>query len=335
MAQQQDIDILKKACEDGQRVPIERLVSRSDWGPIKFETAKSALETAFFLFSTFSTLPVDIVPDGEFSGIASSARSVANRLKAIDAFDIEKVENPKAQADGHIQSLRSEVDQFIRVSSPYLPFLAYRRGNIQAQLAQLEEVIGKASKLYDDGKISIDGKIKQVDDALAAARTAAAKAGAAVFTQDFLEEARSIEKSATTWLKVAGGCGVAALVLALISFFLFQPAPDATVTYVVQHTVTKLVVVGGLITAAIWCGSMYRALRHQAAINKHRGNALKTFQAFVEAAGDRQEIKDAVLLETTRSIFAVAPTGFLNATETNVDSGPKIADTLKAFGKGG
>ncbi len=335
MAKQQDIDILKKACEDGQSIPIERLVSRSDWGPIKFEGARPALETAFFLFSNFSTLPVDIVPDGEFAGIASVARSVANQLKAIDAFDIQRVENPKGQADSQVQTLKAEVEQFIRVSSPYLPLLAYRRGNIQAQLAKLEETLAKASELYDKGKTSIDDKARQIDDALNAARTAAAKAGAAVFTQDFLNEAEKIEDSATTWLTVAGGCGVGALVLALISFFLFQPAPNATVTYVVQHTVTKLVVVGGLITAAIWCGSMYRALRHQAAINKHRGNALKTFQAFVEAAGDRQEIKDAVLLETTRSIFAVAPTGFLNATETNVDSGPKIADTLKAFGKGG
>lgn len=70
-------------------------------------------------------------------------------------------------------------------------------------------------------------------------------------------------------------------------------------------------------------------------VNRHRGNALKTFQAFTEAAGDNQDVRSAVLLETTRSIFAVVPSGFLNATETNADGGLKAADAMKVLGKGG
>lgn len=333
MAQQQDVDDLKALCSSGLAVPIEKLVARPKWGDINFEAARPSFESAFYLFNAFSTLPLNIVPDGQLNQIVASARAVVNRLREINSFNLDGGENPKGRSSTLIQSLRGEVDQFVLLSSPCLPFLAYYRGDIQAQLAQIEEGVAKASKLYDDGIVSIDGKKKQVDDAVNAARIAAAEAGAAVFTQDFLAEAKKIEKSAMIWLGVAAFCSVSALAVAVVAFFFFLPPPDASVPYVIQHTVTKLVVVGGLITAAIWCGSMYRALRHQAAINKHRGNALKTFQAFVEAAGDRQEIKDAVLLETTRSIFAVAPTGFLNATETNVDGGPKIADTLKAFGR--
>jgi hypothetical protein len=253
-------------------------------------------------------------------------------MDQIDKFAIT-IENPRAQAETISSQLRTEVDQFLRVSAPVLPLLAYFRGDVQAQLAKIEEAVGKADKLYDDGHANIQSKAKEIDEALTAARNTAANAGAAVFTQDFLGEAKNVEKSAQGWLAAAAGFGAGALIVAVAAFVWFQPPHDATVAYTVQFTLTKLVVIGGLITAAIWCGSMYRALRHQAAINKHRGNALKTFQAFISSAGDRQDVRDAILLETTRSIFAVAPTGFLNATETNVDGGPKIADVLKAFSK--
>lgn len=334
MATAQDVAGLRELSEKAQQLSVERLVWRSEWGTIKFSAAEPLLKTAFYLFNAFATLPVEILPDQELRNVVDVARRVMSNIEQIDKFAIETQENPRMQSEALTNSLRGEVDSFLRTSSPVLPFLAYYRGDIQAQLAKIEEGVAKASKLYDDGNTSLQAKAKQIDDALAAARTAAAKAGAAVFTQDFLDESSRLEKSADTWLKFAAGFGAAALVTALISFFWLQPSEKASLPYVIQYTVTKLVVIGGFLTGAIWCGSIYRALRHQASTNKHRGNALKTFQAFVEAAGDQQDIRSAVLLETTRSIFAIAPTGFLNATETNADSGPKIADTLKAMGKG-
>jgi hypothetical protein len=333
MATEQDVNALRASCAKMNGRSVAGLVSRSEWGPINFQNSESALKTAVYLFAAWSTLPIEILPDQELSQVVDAAKRVEVQIDKIDKFTIDRTDNPRAQADSIGNQLRAEVDNLLRQSSPLLPFVAYYRGDIQAQLAKIEDAVGKASKLYDDGQASIDAKAKQIDDALTAARTAAAKAGAAVFTQDFLTESSNVDKVANRWLIAAAGLGALALVAALASFIFFQPSQQAPMQYLLQYTVTKLVVIGSLITAAIWCGSIYRALKHQAAINKHRGNALKTFQAFVEASGDNQDVRNAVLLETTRSIFAVAPTGFLNATETNVDSGLKITDALKSFGK--
>jgi len=287
---------------------------------------------AQYLFDSWSSLPVDFLPDGELTRVHQAATAVVTRLGEIDGFKLATATNPTEQAKNISTTLSGEVDTFLVQSAPMLPLLAYRRGDVQAQLSQIEASVARAGKVLDDGVQSIEAKKKEIDDALVAIRNTAASAGAAIFTQDFLTEAANVEQSAWNWLKAAGTFGAAAMLLAA-SFLYFQPPSTSPVTYLVQYSVTKLVLVGGLLAAAFWCGGIYRSLRHQAAINKHRGNSLKTFQAFLAAAGDRQDVRDAILLETTRSIFAVAPTGFLNATETNVDSGPKITDVLKGLGK--
>ena len=89
-----------------------------------------------------------------------------------------------------------------------------------------------------------------------------------------------------------------------------------------QYTTMKVVILGLLFTSTIWCGRMYRTNKHQQSINKHRANALRTFQAFVEATND-PAIRDAVLLETTRSIFAITPSGYLGEIDKSPDTGQK------------
>lgn len=87
-----------------------------------------------------------------------------------------------------------------------------------------------------------------------------------------------------------------------------------------------------LFTATVWAGKIYRALKHQAAINKHRSLGLKTFQAFSNAASDSQT-KNAVLLETTRSIFSGTLTGFVDSKQSGNDSDIRIIEMLNSVTK--
>jgi hypothetical protein len=334
MATKEQVEELRKICQSGLGLSIEKLVSRPEtWGEINFERARPSLETAHFLFNAYATLPVEILPQNEIQQLTSHLRAVASNMEGINKFRLA-TDNPRAQSDQMTAALNEAVDAAVRGSFAPLPFLAYHRGDVDAQLAKLEEYRDLAKKAFEETQALIAEKTKHVDDAVTAARNTAAKAGAAVFTQDFFEEAKRQEDGAFWWLLTCGGFAAGAVAAAIVSFIWFQPPENASVAYVLQFTVTKLVVIGGLITAAVWCGNIYRALRHQIAINRHRGNGLKTFQAFIEAAGDRQEVRDAVLLETTRSIFAVVPSGFLNATETNADGGLRAADAAKILSKG-
>jgi hypothetical protein len=82
-------------------------------------------------------------------------------------------------------------------------------------------------------------------------------------------------------------------------------------------------------TATVWCGRIYKATKHQAVTNQHRANALKTFQAFVKAALD-DATRDAVLLETTRSIFTIAPSGYLETSEPSAEPVSKLMEIIRS-----
>ena len=62
-------------------------------------------------------------------------------------------------------------------------------------------------------------------------------------------------------------------------------------------------------TALALCIRNFSAAKHNEIVNLTRATALKTFMAFMDSKASR-DTQDAVLLETTRSIFAHRPTGF-------------------------
>jgi hypothetical protein len=64
-----------------------------------------------------------------------------------------------------------------------------------------------------------------------------------------------------------------------------------------------------LLSGMLWVGRIYRAARHNYVVNKHRQNALRTFETFVKSADP--QIKSAVLLQTTGCIFTAQNTGYV------------------------
>ena len=114
-------------------------------------------------------------------------------------------------------------------------------------------------------------------------------------------------------------------------FSIFSQAPEKTLE-LLQYTTTRVVILGLLFTGTIWCGRIYRTNKHQQSVNKHRANALQTFQAFVEATSD-PAVRDAVLLETTRSIFAITASGYLDDIDKSPDTGSRVVEVIKAASK--
>ena len=72
-----------------------------------------------------------------------------------------------------------------------------------------------------------------------------------------------------------------------------------------------------------------KSSKHNQILNKHRENALASFQAFIEVPTANKETKNAVLLEATRRIFGAQQTGYV-VTE-NDDSPNKIIEIIKTI----
>ena len=113
-------------------------------------------------------------------------------------------------------------------------------------------------------------------------------------------------------------------------FYSSQSIADNSLLF--QIMLSKLVILLILITATLWCGKIYKGFMHLSTLNKHRALSLQTFQAFSQATKD-PHVKDAVLLETTRSIFGNVSSGFLDVGPKNPDSNMKVLEMIKSVAK--
>jgi len=316
---------LRELADSCTQIPIDKLLINPDWGKITFEGCRAELERTYSILNHFKLLPIDLLPDSPMQQIVSSLPPLKATLDQIKVFTIES-NDPTGTRNQLIGQLKTQADQFFSVAHLYIPYLAYQKGDVQRNINELTESVEQASRLVSDAKDEIEKKRGEIGEIIVATREAAASVGVAHFTADFTTESAAQDSSADRWLKATGA--MAGLTLVVAVGLVFVPIkPDATTPQVIQIFTSKVVILGLLFTATIWCGRLYKAARHQGAISKHRANALRTFQAFTKAASD-DESRNAILMETTKSIFAITSTGYLD-NESTPDGGLKIVEVVK------
>lgn len=330
MANEILLNELRAKIDDCTQTPIDQLLKSEKWGTINFETCRLELERTFTMLEEFKVLPIDLLPDATLQQIITALSPIPQRIAQIRSFSIE-TQNPTSERDTLVSHLKNEADQFFTVAHPYIPYLAYRKGDVQRSINELTQGVENARQQVDKVKQNIEQKRNEIDDIVTAAREAAASVGVAHFTADFSSEAESQDTTATRWL-IATAVMAALTISASLAMILIPIRADATTPQVFQILTSKAVILGLLFTATIWCGRLYKAAKHLSVINKHRANALKTFQAFTKAASDDAS-RDAVLMETTKSIFAITPSGYLDS-EASQDSGMKIVELVKQTTQG-
>jgi hypothetical protein len=283
------------------------------------------LERTYSMLNQFKLLPLDLLPDGPTQQIINTLPPIKQSLDQIRAFSIESG-NPTGTRDQLVNQIKSQADQLFTAAHLYIPYLAYQKGDVQRNINELTRSVEEAGQLVDGTKKDIEQRRGEIGDIIVAAREAAASVGVAHFTADFNAEADAQDQSAEKWLKTTAGLAAITILAALLMAFI-SVKQDATTPQVIQLFTSKVVILGLLFTATIWCGRLYKAARHQSAINKHRANALRTFQAFTKAASD-DTARNAVLMETTKSIFAITPSGYLE-NESAPDGGLKIVEVVR------
>ena len=187
---------------------------------------------------------------------------------------------------------------------------------------QTQEILESARQHFEEIKAEADEIIK-------ALREASADLGVSKYAETFSSEVVRLKRESLWWILVTALFATASLSMA-IWFWNSTVTVDMSLTQVVHLLVSKGVIFGLLFGSTIWCGKHFRATKHQEVVNRHRANALKTFQAFVQATID-SATKEAVLLETTRSIFTIASSGYLNSSDSaNVDK-LKVIEMIKGI----
>jgi hypothetical protein len=304
------------------------LQHRAKWGSIGFEKAGPDINRVFEILAHLSVLPLEYLTDGAISQIQAATTSTAEVFNRVDQFNIEQA-NPTQIRDNLISEIHGQADQLYQFASPWVPFLAYQKGDVAKNIEALTTSVTSAQTLVNEAKADIAERQGEIETIITQAREASASAGAAVFTQDFKNEAADLNKRGLFWLKITAALAAATLAAAIVMWL--SPINGLDAAAIIQRFGGKLAVLVVLFTATLWSGKTYNALMHLATVNRHRALSLQTFQAFSHAASDLGT-KDAVLMEATRAIFGSVPTGFLDAKASGGDGDLKIVEIAKSLG---
>jgi predicted XRE-type DNA-binding protein len=195
-------------------------------------------------------------------------------------------------------------------------------------IEDIESFVSEFSKLKKEVTDSKNDFIKTVDDYKNTANEKLKEAGVSKFASIFKEESETFSKLSTKWMTAA----VVVFILMLgcvVSLFLFVNINETSAFDIVQLSITKVVVISGGFYALSVCMKNYRAYKHNEVLNKHRHNALMTFETFTKSTEDLQT-KNAVLLEATHSIFGNQSTGYSSNEGSDSDLPNKVIEIIKS-----
>lgn len=135
----------------------------------------------------------------------------------------------------------------------------------------------------------------------------------------FAEQVKEHKKGAKQWLIATGLTG--AILSTFLIVFLFKYlrfGPELNIYQTLHILLYKTLALSVLYLSLHQCIKNYRAHRHLYILNKHRDNALRTFEAFINASSKDKDIKDTLLTIAARSIYSVNKTGYLTKDDQSI-----------------
>lgn len=296
---------------------------------VSFRQAAPYIEETWRLYRDVSRLSLERASYSMLTQLNGAANSTLSLFDQIRAFvPGQHGPNAVAQRDSIYQQLRDGFENVFEQTMKARAFLTASTVDPQSLEIDAQRVLTRIDSLYADQQQSLTEKVAAAEAALETVRNAAAEAGVSQNAVYFREEAQQHQRAAKVWLgatilltAITVGFGVASY------FYQSSVALNPAAWQVVQLTLAKVIIFSILATSVIWAGKVYRAHRHNYVLNRHRQNALSTFQTFSAAASD-PDIKNAVLLQATQSIFAVQDTGF-SARDSDVSPSPQILEIVR------
>ncbi|UPT96298.1 hypothetical protein J4G48_0046020 [Bradyrhizobium barranii subsp. apii] len=309
-----------------QQFDVSQLPRREDLGrEWSFEAAVAPAERAIALFQLVPEHVVPLLPPSARNQLRAAADTVYSLFEQIRNFSAQ-TPNATAERQGLINSLRDNYETWFNQIQPSLVFST----SIQRDFSRLENEARAAAQSAKDEAARLTAALaehsKEAERVLEDVRRVAAEQGVGFQAAYFKSEAEKHDAAARTWrvwitLAAALVAVVAAASLFVSKVDLLKPQ-DAYEA--IQLLAAKLVIFTTAGYLVVLCARNFLAHTHNAIVNRHRQNALLTFQALVDAAKGEDK-KDIVLTQAAACMFAPQETGF---TKHQPEGGPSIIQML-------
>lgn len=308
-------------------IGIDDLTRETQLGQqLSFKNGEALFIKIVELFSKVSTVDLSEVPHNILSNFNAQLDHVIAVFDQIKNFN-PATNNPVGQRDSLITQLENQFESYYTTAVPILTTALLNKNDLSVERAKFSAALKDLESEKEKTKKESERYLSEINDVLSKARQAAVEVGVAQHNMIFKEEADEHKKLAANWLKWTTGVLVAITTVGIGLLFI-KPADEGT-HFLIHFTITKVVVLTVMFYALAICTRNYKAHKHNSILNKHRQNALNTFETFSKAAGTDSQTKNAVLLEATHTIFSNQQTGYLNA-DGESDSPNKIIEIIKS-----
>lgn len=327
-------DELRKLLDELNAIEPESLVRADVLGKdLSFEAGLPVFRRTLGLFRDLSQCNLDNVSYEALQQMHSLANQVLTYFKQIQAFSIQQhPSNPVDARNSLIQQLRDQWNTYYVTITPHISYAIRKGTDFDALEREARGTLALQKQLAGEFKTEKDKILIEMQGALERVRQAAAEAGVAQHAIHFKEEAELHKAQSLYWL-----IAVAVFAAATVGYALWSLGPQlndlaaATVPRAIQLILPRLVVIFVLTYGLVFSARNFGSSRHNFVVNRHRQNALSSFETFVKGAGDAQT-KDAVLLQATQSIFSPQDSGFVK-NEGAPNLGSQIVEVVRGTGK--
>jgi hypothetical protein len=285
------------------------------------------------LYRRLSVTVLEDFPDDTLKEIKGRADADFSRIKQILDFNT-KLANPQDIRTTHIQSI---VDAYATSFKSLSQFISYgvskatdfQRMENEAR-AMIQSVEDKASGLTE----KLQQSKFEADQVLSEIRKTAAEQGVSQQAIYFKEEAEQHTKDANMWKgnanKLAwalGGFALLSMGIHKIPFFKPENPYDS-----LQLFSSKILIFGVIAYMLVLAARNFLSHKHNSIVNKHRQNALLTFNALTAAASTDGN-KDIVLIKAAECVFSPQDTGYAKSASTSGSGGQTIVDVVPKVAK--
>ena len=322
-------------------ISIEEVVGETRLGSgLSFRGAESPLRSIKEFAEHLHLLDCTGMPTRMLGKCTSALQEVLSTIQQMRIFNPANYAGNPNMRNSFVQQLNDGYEKLAEAAVPVLLYSELRSSGIKSAQARAYDLLAEIEKQRNE----LTGAVNESKELLAGQKKFSAEIAIAGYGTLFAKEAKEHGDAAKRWLVVtsvlAALTSLAAVAnyrtsISLLNEFASTSAshvPNLPASLTVQFTIAKVILFTIGLSAAYWSARVYRSHRHNSIVNKHRANALTSFQEFVISTTD-PEVKNAVLLQTTSCIYAPQPTGFSSGNDTDGDSPLKILEIVRNFQK--
>lgn len=241
-----------------------------------------------------------ILSEHTLDQITRICSDIKQYIDQIKAFDPKEYSQDAEQQ--YSKLLERSISAFKKLPHELLPIIAYT----SSDAASIAETLHNAKNI--EGKIK--GLFDQAGDILDNIKGVSAETGVSSQANFYDLDAMDHKFYARVWLGVSIFTGLTIAILAYILLYDIEPSSvSLSVSDAIIKVAGKTLIFAAFTSLLVLFVKNYAASRHNHIVNRHRHNALRTYQTLVEAAADTANA-DIVLTHAAQCIFADQPTGY-------------------------